>query len=897
MGAMAGVSASLLLALCLCFSAASMVVAFSTPTCGVLGLRFGSSVEQFCKRNDIDQDSSRVSLRPLHTSPGRAVTRSRPRPPGIQMSAGTDSDKRVQKILPLYDGRNLIIGDTGWFLESSTGEDELYGDFAVPLEMDDEERGEFTEWILYRDGEVITTVTEDQIDTEFDAVSTMTLTNPIGSDLKTGAGGFVLGALASMVGMFGDGGASSTSAKDGKEEQSAKGLRGDQGTAFRMFGSIFGMRTTEEEDQTWALWDVNRNRPADTSAKASTSTTAPPLENPAASPGPTPSAADSACPPTPSSPGGTPAPVEAVVVGEDSEWVSARREGMMLLREAAVTMKQGEFDTAAATFQKAIDLLQVQVARGVGPAAEEMLARAFADATTAAEANMKQAESRAEALRLANEAEQWLTSGDLDTAFIMAERSQAALNEVEEYYGRVRAEELTRVLEVKVRVQEKRQLREISSTAAAPLESGGAVPGAASKSAQKREELEARQRQKLVERKKEEARKKRSGEEAAPSEGGGGGEGKAPAAQEAWRQDKNLAASLDRAARQALKEDKFDEVVSLATRASVSFQEAGRKGYKRGETEARGSLNLVARAKASLKLLKARASMEVATEGGEGGAAARGARMLEELEQQNAELEALFAVEAFSTASVSQASVESREGEEEAEEEKKRREAEVIQEKVRARMLEREEKARKEEQEAAAKEREREQARERAAAEAAERAREEEERAAEARRQEEQEAKAEAEAEARAQEAAKARAADAEQARKEAEQKARAAAEVQRQAAAEEEREKAKVREMEARKQEMKEAETSRRQEEELEAERQKLREAEEAARKAREEAARAKEEEERMRKEEEEEEARLAAEALARLRARTAAKKARGDAERKAKEEAAAAQKQREVS
>ena len=39
-------------------------------------------------------------------------------------------------------GRNLIIGDRGWFLESSDGADELYGDFAVPLEMDDEERGE-----------------------------------------------------------------------------------------------------------------------------------------------------------------------------------------------------------------------------------------------------------------------------------------------------------------------------------------------------------------------------------------------------------------------------------------------------------------------------------------------------------------------------------------------------------------------------------------------------------------------------------------------------------------------------------------------------------------------------------------------------------------------------------
>ena len=34
-------------------------------------------------------------------------------------------------------GRNLIIGDKGWFLEGSTGSDEeMYGDLAVPLEMD-----------------------------------------------------------------------------------------------------------------------------------------------------------------------------------------------------------------------------------------------------------------------------------------------------------------------------------------------------------------------------------------------------------------------------------------------------------------------------------------------------------------------------------------------------------------------------------------------------------------------------------------------------------------------------------------------------------------------------------------------------------------------------------------
>ena len=80
----------------------------------------------------------------------------------------------------------MIIGENGWYLESSIGADELSGDFAVPLEMNDEQRGEFTEWILYKDGEVMTTVTEDEIDAANDALIGMTtnsLTNPIGPDV------------------------------------------------------------------------------------------------------------------------------------------------------------------------------------------------------------------------------------------------------------------------------------------------------------------------------------------------------------------------------------------------------------------------------------------------------------------------------------------------------------------------------------------------------------------------------------------------------------------------------------------------------------------------------------------------------------------------------------------
>ena len=54
--------------------------------------------------------------------------------------------------------------------------------------------------------------------------------------LKTGAGGFVLGTLATVVGFF-DGGSA-----DEKEKKRAP-VRGDAGTGFRLFGSIFNLRS------------------------------------------------------------------------------------------------------------------------------------------------------------------------------------------------------------------------------------------------------------------------------------------------------------------------------------------------------------------------------------------------------------------------------------------------------------------------------------------------------------------------------------------------------------------------------------------------------------------------------------------------------------------------------
>ena len=306
----------------------------------------------------------------------------------------------------------MVIGDNRWFLESSTGEDELYGDFAVPLEMDDEERGEFTEWILYRDGEVVTTVTEDEIDSENDpyaGVSTATLSNPIGSNLKTGASGFVLSTLASMIGLLGTGG-----------EKTAGSPGGDSGTGYRMLSSMLGLKNkADAEDATWVLWDVSRDRSGSSPPGSSAQETAPETGGQGPEAG---SAQLAAGPETPPA-------------GEDEQWVAARREGKMLLREAAATMQGGALAAAVETCERAIALFEAEVARGVGLAAEEMLVRSCSERRAAAEAGQKQAEARDEALRLANEAEQWLRNGDLDTALIMAQRAQEALNEVEQVHA------------------------------------------------------------------------------------------------------------------------------------------------------------------------------------------------------------------------------------------------------------------------------------------------------------------------------------------------------------------------------------------------------------------------------------------------------------------------------
>ncbi len=60
----------------------------------------------------------------------------------------------AKKVLPLASGGTVIIAERGWILETSDGVDKDYGDQAIPIELDDQ-----LAWLLYRDGEVVLTIT------------------------------------------------------------------------------------------------------------------------------------------------------------------------------------------------------------------------------------------------------------------------------------------------------------------------------------------------------------------------------------------------------------------------------------------------------------------------------------------------------------------------------------------------------------------------------------------------------------------------------------------------------------------------------------------------------------------------------------------------------------------
>ncbi len=119
------------------------------------------------------------------------------------------------------------------------------------------------------------------------------------------------------------------------------------------------------------------------------------------------------------------------------------------------------------------------------------------------------------------------------------------------------------MLDIKLRVQEKQQMRKDSATASTSAEGTVTLTPVEGTVAAKRQALEDRQRQKLIEKKREDARKKREGSAATGEEV----EKSETVKDDDWKAQKDLGASLDRAARQALKEGKHQEAADLAQRA------------------------------------------------------------------------------------------------------------------------------------------------------------------------------------------------------------------------------------------------------------------------------------------------------------------------------------------
>lgn len=537
------------------------------------------------------------------------------------------AETKVKKVLPLNSGGNLIIAERGWILESLDGVDESWGDQAIPIELDDQ-----LAWLLYRDGEVIITITDDDIDAAdpMEGGSTK-LTDPLSLARNTPAGGILnlFGSAMSMLRPQKDRGFFSRWASEGATGSTDRKMSRAIADVQQEVDTLSIEESAYDED------DDVESAPAVT--PAATSAAAAPAKEEKAKTG---------------------------VPDDDDVWVAARREGVLLVNEARSKMMAGMLSETVEAATAAMAIFTAEEKRGVAAASEQRV-RAQQILSDAATAQAGQTKAREEAVRLAGEAKEWLQTGDLDQALMLAEKAQEALQEVEKCYGRVTASELTTVLEIRVRAEEKAQMRREAKAAA---KDQGPEAQAATR---KREEAEKRQQSKLAAKKKEEARKIEAGEApAAP----------APAKEEAkeleeWREAKSLGASLNRGARLALKAGQLDEAFALAQEAASAFKVAAAKGYRKGDAEVRACRSLAERAQL------ARDATRAGTAGGQVVKERREKTAGRERSEENEELAALFAVEAYGASQTE----ESKEGKEDAaakkrqEEEAKRREEEEAQ--------------------------------------------------------------------------------------------------------------------------------------------------------------------------------------------------------------------------
>ena len=190
----------------------SLLVLGSQGRAGVAAFSIAPGAASLCAKRGVDVHSplrrDGCPVTPMQLQKRAALREGRRRgATSLGMLLGQNAAYSPKKVLPLITGGNLIVANNGWFLEGVEGGDELFGDQAIPLELDDGQ----TAWILYRNGAVVLTVTEDELDAldPIEGGAAASLADPIGIARslggETSAGTFLLQLTAAVVSLFGGG--------------------------------------------------------------------------------------------------------------------------------------------------------------------------------------------------------------------------------------------------------------------------------------------------------------------------------------------------------------------------------------------------------------------------------------------------------------------------------------------------------------------------------------------------------------------------------------------------------------------------------------------------------------------------------------------------------------------
>jgi hypothetical protein len=145
-------------------------------------------------------------------------------------------------------------------------------------------------------------------------------------------------------------------------------------------------------------------------------------------------------------------------VTDDESWREYVQQGAALKRDAKTRLEVGLLDDAAKLVANARDKFSLAAEKGYRNAARESQAANKLLALIQV-ASVAQKEARADATRLSDEAFKLLEQGDAAGAASKATLALSALQKVEQNYGRVSTIEVAKVVELRVRAEEKERLR------------------------------------------------------------------------------------------------------------------------------------------------------------------------------------------------------------------------------------------------------------------------------------------------------------------------------------------------------------------------------------------------------------------------------------------------------